>query len=58
MVGLHDHFFIASARDSLESLPESDGTNKLGASFETPSGRRLVLHFSMKLSSLTCIVAT
>ncbi|XP_074585057.1 uncharacterized protein LOC141840872 isoform X1 [Curcuma longa] len=42
MVGLHDHFFIASPRDSLESLPESDGTNKLGASFETPSGRQLV----------------
>ncbi|RWV91708.1 hypothetical protein GW17_00045985 [Ensete ventricosum] len=42
MLGLHEHFFVAAPRDSLESLPESDGTNKLGASFETPCGRRLI----------------
>ncbi|XP_078170282.1 uncharacterized protein LOC144564557 isoform X1 [Carex rostrata] len=42
MVGLQDHFFIASPSDSVESLPEYGGTNKLGASFETPYGRRLV----------------
>lgn len=42
MVGLQESIFIACARDSIESLPESGATNKLGASFETPSGRRLV----------------
>ncbi|KAJ1704217.1 hypothetical protein LUZ63_003996 [Rhynchospora breviuscula] len=42
MVGLQDHFFIASPGDSVESLPEHDGTNKIGAAFETPSGRRLI----------------
>ncbi|THU55682.1 hypothetical protein C4D60_Mb11t09150 [Musa balbisiana] len=42
MLGLHEHFFVAAPRDSLESLPESEGTNKLGASFETPCGRRLI----------------
>lgn len=42
MVGLQDHFFIASPSDSVESLPEYGGTNKLGATFETPYGRRLV----------------
>ncbi|XP_020246567.1 queuine tRNA-ribosyltransferase accessory subunit 2-like isoform X2 [Asparagus officinalis] len=42
MLGLQDFFFVASARDSVQSLPESGATNKLGASFETPSGRRLV----------------
>lgn len=42
MVGLHESIFIASARDSIECLPESGSTNKFGASFETPSGRHLV----------------
>lgn len=50
MLGLHEHFFVAAPRDSLESLPESEGTNKLGASFETPCGRRLVVHICMKLA--------
>ncbi|KAJ0960142.1 hypothetical protein J5N97_002061 [Dioscorea zingiberensis] len=39
MLGLHDHIFVASPRDSVECLPESDGSNKLGASFEMPSSR-------------------
>ncbi|KAK1288425.1 hypothetical protein QJS10_CPB19g00300 [Acorus calamus] len=42
MLGLQGYFFIASPRDSILCLPESNGTNKLGASFETPCGRRLV----------------
>ncbi|KAK1276766.1 hypothetical protein QJS04_geneDACA009901 [Acorus gramineus] len=42
MLGLQGYFFIASPRDSILCLSESDGTNKLGASFETPCGRRLV----------------
>ncbi|WOL00891.1 queuine tRNA-ribosyltransferase accessory subunit-like isoform X1 [Canna indica] len=48
MLGLQDHFFIAATRDSLESLPESVGCNKHGATFETPSGRRLVKPSSYK----------
>ncbi|XP_039125209.1 queuine tRNA-ribosyltransferase accessory subunit 2-like [Dioscorea cayenensis subsp. rotundata] len=40
MLGLHDHVFVASPRDCVECLPESDSANKLGASFETPTGRR------------------
>ncbi|XP_020598968.1 queuine tRNA-ribosyltransferase accessory subunit 2-like isoform X2 [Phalaenopsis equestris] len=39
---LQNCVFVASARDSIESLPESVASNKLGASFETPRGRRLV----------------
>lgn len=42
MAGLPDHFFIASPSDSVESLPEYGGTNRVGAAFETPNGRRLV----------------
>ena len=42
MLGLPDHILVAAASDSIESLPSSDATNKFGASFETPSGRRLV----------------
>ncbi|TVU31897.1 hypothetical protein EJB05_23602 [Eragrostis curvula] len=42
MVGLPNHILVAAAGDSIESLPSSDATNKFGASFETPSGRRLV----------------
>ncbi|KAG8633598.1 queuine tRNA-ribosyltransferase accessory subunit 2 [Manihot esculenta] len=42
MLRLHDYAFAAVARDSIQCLPESDSTNKLGASFETPCGRRLI----------------
>ncbi|KAL6641627.1 hypothetical protein ACP70R_019808 [Stipagrostis hirtigluma subsp. patula] len=42
MLGLPDHILIAAAGDSIESLPACEATNKFGASFETPSGRRLV----------------
>ncbi|OEL30611.1 Queuine tRNA-ribosyltransferase subunit QTRTD1 [Dichanthelium oligosanthes] len=42
MLGLPDHILVAAAGDSIESLPSSEATNKFGASFETPSGRRLV----------------
>lgn len=43
MVGLHEHCFVAAPRDSILGLPDFEGTNKLGASFETTGGRRLVL---------------
>ncbi|KAH7568297.1 hypothetical protein JRO89_XS07G0273000 [Xanthoceras sorbifolium] len=42
MLGLHEYGLVAVARDSVQSLPECDSTNKIGASFETSSGRRLV----------------
>ncbi|XP_062205805.1 uncharacterized protein LOC133907738 isoform X2 [Phragmites australis] len=42
MLGLPDHILVAAASDSIESLPASEASNKFGASFETPSGRRLV----------------
>ncbi|KAF0929303.1 hypothetical protein E2562_019886 [Oryza meyeriana var. granulata] len=42
MLGLPDHILIAAAGDSIESLPTSEASNKFGASFETPAGRRLV----------------
>ncbi|KAJ4713774.1 Queuine tRNA-ribosyltransferase accessory subunit 2 [Melia azedarach] len=42
MLGLHDYGFAAVPRDSIHSLPECDSTNKIGASFETPCGRRLI----------------
>ncbi|CAN6311558.1 unnamed protein product [Urochloa humidicola] len=42
MLGLPAHILVAAAGDSIESLPSSEATNKFGASFDTPSGRRLV----------------
>ncbi|KAI8568660.1 hypothetical protein RHMOL_Rhmol02G0217900 [Rhododendron molle] len=42
MVGLHEYGFAAVPRDSIVCLPHCDGTNKLGASFETPFGRILI----------------
>ncbi|ERM99654.1 queuine tRNA-ribosyltransferase accessory subunit 2 isoform X1 [Amborella trichopoda] len=42
LLGLQDCSFIGVARDSIVCLPHSEGTNKFGASFETPSGRLLV----------------
>lgn len=42
MVGLHDHVFVATARDSVVCLPQHEGANKIGASFETPTGRRMM----------------
>ncbi|XP_020214037.1 queuine tRNA-ribosyltransferase accessory subunit 2 [Cajanus cajan] len=42
MLGLHQYGIAAVARDSIQCLPESKGTTKLGASFETPCGRLLI----------------
>lgn len=42
MLGLHDRILTAVPRDSITSLPEYESTNKTGASFDTPCGRRLV----------------
>ncbi|KAH1065036.1 hypothetical protein J1N35_030023 [Gossypium stocksii] len=42
LLGLHDHFFVAVPRDSIQCLPEANSTNKIGASFETPCGRLLI----------------
>nr|DAD20080.1 TPA_asm: hypothetical protein HUJ06_021543 [Nelumbo nucifera] len=42
MLGLHGYSFAAVPRDSLLCLPNCDGTNKIGASFETPCGRMLI----------------
>ncbi|XP_058201446.1 uncharacterized protein LOC131316181 [Rhododendron vialii] len=42
MVGLHEYGFAAVPRDSIVCIPHCDGTNKLGASFETPFGRILI----------------
>uniref|UniRef100_A0A7N0U7I0 Queuine tRNA-ribosyltransferase accessory subunit 2 n=1 Tax=Kalanchoe fedtschenkoi TaxID=63787 RepID=A0A7N0U7I0_KALFE len=42
LVSLHEFGFAAIPRDSTAILPEFDCTNKLGASFNTPSGRHLL----------------
>ncbi|PON59750.1 tRNA-guanine(15) transglycosylase-like [Trema orientale] len=42
MLGLPDYAFAAVARDSIQSLPEYNSTNKIGASFETRCGRLLI----------------
>ncbi|XP_047329772.1 queuine tRNA-ribosyltransferase accessory subunit 2-like [Impatiens glandulifera] len=42
MLGLHEYGFSAVVRDSIACIPEHKSTNKAGASFETPSGRRLI----------------
>lgn len=43
MLGLREYAFAAVPRDSVVCLPECNSSNKIGASFETPSGRRLVV---------------
>ena len=43
MLGLHDYGLAAVSRDSIQCLPEYNSTNKVGASFETPCGRLLVI---------------
>lgn len=42
MLGLREYAFAAVPRDSVVCLPECNSSNKIGASFETPSGRRLI----------------
>ncbi|CAK9139204.1 unnamed protein product [Ilex paraguariensis] len=42
ILGLHEYVFSAIPRDSILCLPECNSTNKTGASFETPCGRRLI----------------
>ncbi|XP_057776739.1 uncharacterized protein LOC130995466 isoform X1 [Salvia miltiorrhiza] len=42
MVGLKEHVFAANPADSIISIPDFQSTNKIGASFETPSGRFLI----------------
>ncbi|XP_057984260.1 uncharacterized protein LOC131168665 [Malania oleifera] len=42
MLGLSEYVLAAVPRDSIVCLPECDSTNKIGASFETTCGRRLV----------------
>lgn len=53
MLGLHDYGLAAVARDSIYCLPECDSTNKLGASFETPCGRLLVISSYSFINRLT-----
>ncbi|PIA47135.1 hypothetical protein AQUCO_01400084v1 [Aquilegia coerulea] len=43
MVGLKENYsFVAAPRDSMLCLPVADSTNKFGASYESPCGRRLI----------------
>ncbi|KAK9162041.1 hypothetical protein Syun_002943 [Stephania yunnanensis] len=42
LVSLHGYSFTAAPRDSILCLPEYESTNKMGASFETTCGRRLI----------------
>ncbi|OMO79004.1 Queuine/other tRNA-ribosyltransferase [Corchorus olitorius] len=42
LLALHDYGFVAFPRDSIQCLPEAKGSNRTGASFETPCGRLLI----------------
>ncbi|KAL5704064.1 tRNA-guanosine(34) preQ1 transglycosylase [Ranunculus cassubicifolius] len=42
MVGLPNYCFAAAPRDSLLCLPVCETSNKMGASFESPCGRKLI----------------
>ncbi|VFQ83981.1 unnamed protein product [Cuscuta campestris] len=42
MLGLHGRILSAVPRDCIISIPEHSGSNRDGASFETPCGRRLI----------------
>jgi queuine tRNA-ribosyltransferase accessory subunit len=56
MLGLPNHMLLAAAGDSIESLPSSDATNKFGASFETPSGRKLVSNSKHYINNLSVCI--
>lgn len=51
MLGMRDYVYAANPADSIISIPDYQSSNKLGASFETPSGRFLVCNFSVSNSS-------
>ena len=53
MLGLPEYGFAAVARDSIQCLPECNSRNKLGASFETPCGRLLVVVACFFFTALT-----
>ncbi|XP_047976471.1 queuine tRNA-ribosyltransferase accessory subunit 2-like isoform X2 [Salvia hispanica] len=42
MLGLKEHVFAANPADPILSVPDHQSSNKIGASFETPSGRFLI----------------
>uniref|UniRef100_A0A0D6R690 tRNA-guanine(15) transglycosylase-like domain-containing protein n=1 Tax=Araucaria cunninghamii TaxID=56994 RepID=A0A0D6R690_ARACU len=42
MLSMPEYGFIAIPRDSVTCISDAEGGNKFGASFETPSGRRMV----------------
>ncbi|KAK3001386.1 hypothetical protein RJ639_021478 [Escallonia herrerae] len=42
MLGLQEYGLAAVPRDSIVCLPEHESSNKMGTSFETPSGRHLI----------------
>ena len=53
LISLPDFAVVAIARDSIICYAEPDTSNKLGASFQTPFGRRLVcFHYNVKLSMM------
>lgn len=56
MLGLHEYGFAAVPRDSIVCLPVADSTNKVGASFETPCGRHLVILAACFLVSLVLLI--
>lgn len=43
MLGMKDYCFAAVLRDSIQCPPEASAANKMGASFESPCGRLLVV---------------
>lgn len=51
MLGMRDYVYAANPADSIISIPDYQSSNKLGASFETPSGRFLVCNFAVLNSS-------
>jgi hypothetical protein len=42
MLSMPEYGFIAILRDSVSCISDAEGSNKFGASFETPFGNRMV----------------
>jgi hypothetical protein len=53
MLSMPEYGFIAIPRDSVMCIPNAEGSNKFGASFETPFGHRMVKYCILLFYALT-----
>lgn len=54
MLSMPEYGFIAIPRDSVLCIPNPGGSNKFGASFETPFGNRMVKYSCSSMPAEIC----